>query len=103
MTPIERDTPIQTQENPAGKQPMSPGWKGDISETPSSPSVKHDKYGQQIFSFESFQDIQHFKEKANETVLVLRLDLNVIMQLKKYYVSITECEELPEEISHNCK
>lgn len=104
MTPTERDQPIKIHENPSGKkQPMPPGWKGNISQTPGSPSVKRDKYGQQIFSFDDLQDIQHLKEKANETVLVLRLNLNVIMQLKQHYVSITECNELPENISRNCK
>ena len=104
MTPPGRIPPIQIHENPSGKkQPMPPGWKGDIPQTPKSPSVKRDKYGQQIFSFEDLQDIQHLKEKANETVLVLRLNLNVIMQLKQYYVSIIESNELPEKISSNCK
>ncbi|CAD6583127.1 MAG: hypothetical protein ASARMPRED_001238 [Alectoria sarmentosa] len=104
ITPTERILPTPIYVNPGGKkQPMPPGWKGDIPETPSSPSVKRDKYGQQIFSFEDLQDIQHLKEKANETVLVLRLNLNVIMQLKQHYVSITECNELPEDISSNCK
>ena len=102
MTATERDPPIRI--NPNGKkQSIPPGRKGDIPEMPSSPSVKRDKYGQQIFSFEDLQDIQHLKEKANETVLVLRLNLNVMMQLKQHYVSITECRELPEKISHNCK
>ncbi len=104
MTPTERDPPIRMHENPGGKkQPMPPGWKGDIPETPSPSSVKRDKYGQQIFSFEDLQDIQHLKEKANETVLVLRLNLNVIMQLKQHYASIAECKELPENISRDCK
>ena len=104
MTPIERDLPLRILENPSGKkQPMPPGWKGDVPAAPSSPPVKRDKYGQQIFSFEDLQDVQHLKEKANETVLVLRLNLNVIMQLKQYYISVTKCKELPEKISGNCK
>ena len=104
MTPTKRDPPSQIYENPSGKkQPMPPGWTGDIPETPISPSVKRDKYGQQIFSFEDLQDIQHLKEKANETVLVLRLNMNVVMQLKQYYMSISECNELPENISRKCE
>ena len=103
MTPTKCDPPVRMHENPGGKkQPMPPGWKGDILETPSSPTVKRDKYGQRIFSFENLQDIQHLKDKANETILILRLNLNVIMQLKQYYVSITECNELPETIGRNC-
>ena len=104
MTPTEREPRTQIHQNPGGKkQPMPPGWKGDVPATPGSPSVKRDRYGQQIFSFEDLQDVQHLKERANETVLVLRLNLNVIMQLKQHYISITECKELPEKISHNCK
>lgn len=104
MTPTERDLPLRILKNPSGKkQPMPPGWKGDDPATPDSPSVKRDKYGQQIFSFEDLQDVQHLKEKANEAVLVLRLNLNVIMQLKQHYVSITKCKELPDKISGNCK
>lgn len=104
MTPTERAPTFQIHVNPGGKrQPMPPGYKGNVPGVPSQPSVKRDKYGRQIFSFEDLQDIQHLKEKANETVLVLRLNLNVIMQLKQYYVSITECNEVPEKISRNCQ
>ena len=104
MTPTERDLPLRIHENPSGKkQPMPPGWKGDVPAMPNSPSVKRDKYGQQIFSFEDLQDVQHLKEKANETVLVLRLNLNVIMQLTQFYVSIIKSKELPDKISDNCK
>ena len=107
MTPTEREPPVQMYQNPSGKkQPMppgSPGWKGDIPQTPNSPSIKRDKYGQQIFSFEDLQDIQHLKEKVNETVLVLKLNLNVIMQVKQYYMSIIESNELPENIRSGCK
>ena len=104
MTPTEQDPPLRILENPSGKkQPMPPGWKGTVPATPTSPSVKRDKYNQQIFSFEDLQEVQHLKEKANETVLILRLNLNVIMQLRQYYVSITKCKELPENISDNCK
>ena len=104
MTPTERDLPLRIFENPSGKkQPMPPGWKGNDPATPDSPSVQRDKYGQQIFSFEDLQNIQHLKEKANEALLVLRLNLNVIMQLKQHYVCITKCKELPDKLSGNCK
>ena len=104
MTTTEREPPVQIYQNPSGKkQPMPPGWKGDTPQTPNSPSIKRDKYGQQIFSFEDLQDIQHLKEKVNETVLILKLNLNVIMQMKQYYVSIIESNELPEKISSSCK
>ena len=76
---------------------------GEIFEMPSSESVKRDKYGQRVFSFQDLQNIQHLKERANETVLVLRLNLNVIVRLKQHYLSISECHELPENISRSCK
>lgn len=82
---------------------MPPGKKDDIPSTPGSPSVKRDKYGQRMFTFDDLQDIQHLKEVANEIVLFLRLSLNVIMQLNQYYVSSTECKEMPEKISRNCR
>lgn len=56
-----------------------------------------------VRSFSHLQHIQDTEEKANETVLVLNLNKNVISQLKRYYISIFESEELPEDIRRKCQ
>ena len=80
-------------------QPVPPGRDVDSSQGLQSPSVKLDKYGQRQFRFQDIQDVQDLEERANETVLVLKLNLNVISQLTKHYKSLTESGELPQIIS----
>ena len=82
------------------EQPLPPGKKMDTSET-SPTSV--DEYGQRVFSFKDLQHVQNIEEMANEAVLVLRLNVNVIHQLKQYYISVQESQELPATIADRCK
>ena len=103
MTPQSREPVTRVMENPSGKkQQVPPGWKCDTLKSPASPPGRRDTYGQRIFSFEDLQDIQHIEEKGNEILLILRSNLNVILQLSQYYTSITESDELPGGISRSC-
>ena len=104
MSEAKKGPSLRLYTNASGNtQPLPPGKTLDIPQVPSSPPDKSDIYGQQIFSFKDLQDIHHIEEKANESMLVLKLNLNVISQLQEYYKSIMESHELSEIIREKCK
>ena len=73
---------------PMGKKKLlPPGKTGSALNIPERP-VRLDRWGQQKIFFSDLQDIHDLEEKANETILVLKLNLNVMTQLKEYYVDL---------------
>ncbi|KAI5379142.1 hypothetical protein J4E82_002129 [Alternaria postmessia] len=50
-----------------------------------------------IFTFRNLQDIQHIEEKAQEAMLVLKLNTDVLEQLRLQYEELTKHEEFPQE------
>ena len=83
-------------------QPVPPGRKLNSSQGLRSPTIKLDKFGQRQFRFQDIQEVQDLEERANETVLILKLNLNVISQLTNHYKSLLESNELPQMISRGC-
>ncbi len=95
--------PSRTYTNPDGvKQPLPPGFTMDGSQSPRPETLPYENYGQQQFSFSDLQKTQDIEEKANETALVIRLNLNVISQMRRYYQSIVQSREFPNDLSHKC-
>ena len=104
MNATEPKPLIRMYKNSLGNmQPVPPGRSLDSSQGLQSPSAKLDKYGQRQFRFQDIQEIQDLEERANETVLILKLNLNVISQLIKHYNSLIESQELPQIISRACQ
>lgn len=101
MTGQKADTSPRFYTNANGnEQPMPPGKKMESSETTTTPV---DEFGQRIFSFKDLQHVQNIEEMANEAVLVLKLNINVVKQLKQYYVSVKKSHELPATIVDKCE
>ena len=95
--------PPRTYTNPGGvQQPLPPGFTADGSLSPKPEAMPFENYGQQQFSFSDLQKTQDIEEKANETALVLRLNLNVISQLRKYYRALIQSQDFPEALAQKC-
>lgn len=100
---LETQQPFKTIVNYKDqKQPLPPGRRLCNIGTSNVSSIDFDDYGQRQFSFRDLQEIQHIEEKANETTLILKLNINVISRLKQYYRSIIESNEIPANISQKC-
>ncbi|KAL8713930.1 MAG: hypothetical protein Q9220_002076 [cf. Caloplaca sp. 1 TL-2023] len=56
----------------------------------------------QDFSFSRLQKIQHVQEKAHETLLIIRLNMSIISQLKQYYHHIFASANFPQDVFHQC-
>ena len=90
--------------NASGKtQPLPPGRRVDTAKSPKTPRKDYDEYGQQQYSFRDLQKVSEIEEAVNECVLVLRLNINVVTQLKDHYASLLEDDDLPQEIRTSCK
>lgn len=55
------------------------------------------------FTFSDLQRIQYIEEKAQEALLVLRLNVEVLEELRQHYLYVTEHMEFPQEIKSNCQ
>ena len=55
------------------------------------------------FSFSDLQRIQFIQEKVNETMLILKLNVDVLTELRQHYRSISESDAWPRELNLKCK
>ena len=55
------------------------------------------------FSFSDLQKIQFIQEKVNETMLILKLNVDVLIELRQHYHSISESDGWPRELNLKCK
>lgn len=79
-------------------QPLPPGVKAEGDELPEKDAVQYDDYGQQEFSFRDLQELHFIDVKAGEAALVLKHDLNIILQLLQYYQFIFKLTDFPEAV-----
>jgi hypothetical protein len=54
------------------------------------------------FSFADLQQVQLVEDKANEVLLILESNVNVLTELKEHYRSVTISEHCPEELIRDC-
>jgi hypothetical protein len=47
------------------------------------------------FSFSKLQGIQHLEEKVNESLLVIRMNVNILQELSEYYTDLEHREIWP--------
>jgi hypothetical protein len=74
-----------------------------LSKPPSnSPEVPNEEV-QPEFSFSDLQKINFIEEKANETLLVLKTNINVLTELREHYRFIVDSEYFPQELNSKCK
>ncbi|KAI9654073.1 MAG: hypothetical protein M1821_006784 [Bathelium mastoideum] len=58
---------------------------------------------QQDFSFDELQRIQFLEDKANEALLVLQADENVLLDLQQFHKSLLENQDAIENLNDECK
>jgi len=54
------------------------------------------------FSFNLLQRVQELEEKANETLLVLESNINILSEVRQYYHEIVASKEFPADIRSLC-
>ena len=59
--------------------------------------------GHPDFSFSDLQRIQFIQEKVNETMLILKLNVDVLIGLRQHYHSTSESDGWPRELNLKCK
>ena len=102
LAPITNRSRTTTFTNPSGKkQPLPPGMTTSSTNTAKKP-IRLDTWGQQTFAFSDLQDIEDLEEKANETVLVMRLNLNVMQQLGDHYANTIRSQESLKSFKKDC-
>ena len=88
-------------------QPLPPQIKVTYECTPESasqplqPTLEDTE--ERDFSFAKLQKIQHIEEKAHEALLTLKLNRNIMLQLKQYYHNTVRSKYFPQDISTKCQ
>ncbi|KAI9780709.1 MAG: hypothetical protein M1816_002758 [Peltula sp. TS41687] len=85
----------------------SPSTTPDRAPARPAPDIVLDKspgsFDQSSFSFTDLQGIQSLEEKANNTLLVLEMNANVLSEMQQEYRAIAESEDWPDELRLGCK
>ena len=106
-SPKLKPPPQRTYTDPESglSQPLPPNiTMKDIPDSESQqPGPSFENSEEQEFSFSKLQKIQHIEEKVHETLLILRLNIRVISQIKQYYATVTRLRAFPREIAQLCQ
>ncbi|ORX99550.1 hypothetical protein BCR34DRAFT_547476 [Clohesyomyces aquaticus] len=73
-----------------------PGWKPPGARQKEQPSIN------ETFSVGDLQRIHYIEEKIQETILVLKLDMEVLLRLRQLYCSLRTNENFPAIIGTDC-
>ncbi len=65
-------------------------------------AVEFETLGQEAFSLHDLQHLQHLQDRTNEAVLVLKLNLTVMSQMRQYYQTTTASRDFPSKIAEAC-
>lgn len=86
------------------KQPLPPGKTIVTTQSSDKPTVDHDTYGQKQFKFRHLQEVHSLEESANAAVLVLKSNQNICEQIRTFYRSLLDNNELSGTgIEQNCQ
>lgn len=87
-------------------QPLPPHitMKEDPDPVPehSQPEPTFENSEEQDFSFSKLQKIQYLEEKVHEAMLILKMNISIIRQLKQYYGTITKSRHFPKAVVELC-
>lgn len=83
--------------------PLGPPGPPEPPERPPEPIEEQGENGHEGFSFNDLQRIQFIEEQANETLLVLKTNRNVLAELNEYYCSVIRSKDCPQEIKQHCE
>lgn len=70
---------------------------------PQPPQPTFENSEKQDFSFAKLQKIQHIEEKAHGALLILKLNISIIRQLKQYYDTTIKSKYFPQEVVQLCQ
>ena len=65
-------------------------------------AIEFETSGQESFSPDDLQHLQHIQDKASEAVLVLKLNLSVMAQMRQCYRKATSSPDFPSYITTSC-
>lgn len=82
----------------------SPGTESNPIQLQSVPTANtFGLSGEKEFSFNKLQSVQNLEEKATETILVLKTNMDVLGELRKCYMRFQESENWPDELRGQAK
>ena len=86
-------------------QPLPPNIT--VKDSPDSdlqqPEPDFEDEENQMFSFARLQQMQHIEEKIHETLLILRLNISIMQQIKQYYDTVTKSHHFPRDVFQLCQ
>lgn len=94
---FEKSEPMAPPELPSGPPPPPPG-RPSVAPIAVSTSSGPDYGGD--FSFGDLPRVQHLEDKANEVLLILESNTNVLTELEQHYELVRENCGWPHEVSH---
>ena len=86
-TPLTSISPLSMQTSPTAP-----------CDTPDQVESPHSEY-----SFDDWQRTQFIGDKANDVLLVLKTNMQVLADLRQYYQETANCEDWPQELKLKCK
>ncbi len=95
--------PQQENRPPLSAAPAIPLGPPEPPERPPEPTEEKGEDGDAGFSFGDLQRIQLIEEQANEALLVLKTNGNVMSELREYYSSVMQSEDCPPDMRQHCK
>lgn len=86
-------------------QPLPPDIKVTFAPgpDPEKPQPIFEDIGDKDFSFATVQKLQHLEEKTHEALLVIRLNIGIIRQLKQYYATVAKSKKFPQDLALSCE
>lgn len=97
--PMKMQRILQTQSSSFATLPPS---LSQLHEPTAGSSSRREEIQRQNIPFSDLQRVQFLQEKANESLLVLKMNMGVITALMQYYQSVVESTDCPNIISVNC-
>lgn len=99
-----KDSPPQQKSPPSlSAVPAIPPGPPEPPERPPEPIEEKRENSHEGFSFSDLQRIQFMEEQANETLLVLKTNWNVMAELREYYTSVSHSDGCAQDIKQHCK
>ncbi|PSN67391.1 hypothetical protein BS50DRAFT_634765 [Corynespora cassiicola Philippines] len=98
--PFWRPSNPETSEKP---KEMNPDERTTPDEVPSSPHQNIVQESQKGFSFSDLQRVQWIEEKAQEALLILKLNSDVLEDLRGNYVNAIKHPRFPVELAKQCE
>ncbi|KAF7512558.1 hypothetical protein GJ744_000819 [Endocarpon pusillum] len=100
-----RKNTLSQQKAPASlpnTRAMPPG-PPEPPQLPPAPIEEKKENGYDGFSFRDLQRIEFIEEQTNETLLVLKTNVNVMIELKEHYAWVMKSDGCPQNLKEKCR